>query len=572
MRLSAAPKTELRKLLVAVFAFAAFFVMVDSAGATSRRAGGLGTIKGIVKDQLGNPIANAYVLITSVESARLVKQVRSAANGNFLARVVPGTYKLLAVAEGFNPTVLSDVEVNRSGESYYGFKLERAGSGNTLPEKRLDRNSSKWSIRASAIRNSIYQNTEGDSPVPEQSDELAEEEPDKALKPQTAVEAFSANRDGEMFGGVNFATLVPLNENSEVVLAGQTTTGARSPQRFEVRYTLRPNESHQVRVNASIAKLGSVEIGKSEKPIGQLSLQATDEWRVKNGVIVVVGLDYSRFIGAGDDFSISPRLGLQYDINSRTRLRSAFTTQSEESSWARAIELEGTTVLFREPTSMTDVFVENNKPKLNKSSRFEFGVERILDPSSTIEANVFFDLTNSKGVGLVNVPFEFAGGEINNLIANQQGRAQGVRVVYSRRLNGLFSTSAGYAFGNGQKLSRKALTTPAEAFDDAFFQTFFGQFDAALRSGTQVRTIYRLSSQATVFAIDPFQGRMMIYDPGLSVVVTQSLPTLGLPIRAEAVIDARNLFDLPTGVLGEEGSLRLASQKRVVSGGIMVRF
>jgi hypothetical protein len=104
------------------------------------------------------------------------------------------------------------------------------------------------------------------------------------------------------------------------------------------------------------------------------------------------------------------------------------------------------------------------------------------------------------------------------------------------------------------------------------FQTFFGQFDAALRSGTNVRTVFRLSSQATVFAIDPFQGRMMIYDPGLSVLVTQSLPTLGLPIRAQAVIDARNLFDFQTGVNGDEGSLKLTSQKRAVTGSIMVRF
>ena len=50
---------------------------------------------------------------------------------------------------------------------------------------------------------------------------------------------------------------------------------------------------------------------------------------------------------------------------------------------------------------------------------------------------------------------------------------------------------------------------------------------------------------------------MAIYDPSLSVMVTQSLPTLGLPIRAEAIIDARNLFDYQTGVNGEEGSLDL---------------
>jgi hypothetical protein len=289
-------------------------------------------------------------------------------------------------------------------------------------------------------------------------------------------------------------------------------------------------------------------------------------------VVFVFGFDYSRFLGAGSDFSLSPRLGLQLDLNSKTRLRTSYTTQTEEKSWSQAIELEGTQVLFREPAAIQDFVVDNDKPQMNKSTRFEFGVERILDNSSSVEANVFFDLTSGRGVGLINMPIGFLGGEADKFVANQQGRAQGLRLVYSRRLNGIFSTSAGYAFGNGQKISEKAISNPANVFENDYFQTFYGEFDADLRTGTQVKTIFRLSPQATVFAIDPFQGRMTIYDPGLSVVVTQSLPTLGLPIRAEAIIDGRNLFDFQTGVNGEEGSLKLSSQRRVLRGGILVRF
>ena len=37
---------------------------------------------------------------------------------------------------------------------------------------------------------------------------------------------------------------------------------------------------------------------------------------------------------------------------------------------------------------------------MNKSSRFEFGIERVLDNRSSIEANVFFDTTVGRGVGL----------------------------------------------------------------------------------------------------------------------------------------------------------------------------
>ena len=106
----------------------------------------------------------------------------------------------------------------------------------------------------------------------------------------------------------------------------------------------------------------------------------------------------------------------------------------------------------------------------------------------------------------------------------------------------------------------------------ALFQTFFGQFEADLRTGTTVKTVFRLSPQATVFAIDPFQGRLAIYDPSLSVLVTQSLPNLGLPFHAEAVVDARNLFDFQTGVGGEDGRLRLNSHRRALRGSILVRF
>ena len=94
-------------------------------------------------------------------------------------------------------------------------------------------------------------------------------------------------------------------------------------------------------------------------------------------------------------------------------------------------------------------------------------------------------------------------------------------------------------------------------FEGDFFQSFFGQLAVDLKTGTSVKTIFRLSPQATVFAIDPFKGRLAIYDPGLSILVTQNLPTFGLPLRATAMVDARNIFDFQSSVSGEDGSLRL---------------
>lgn len=537
----------------------------------------LGVIKGIVRDDGGNPIADAYVSIFRAGTSKLLKQVRSASNGSFLAKILPGTYTILAVAQGFNPVTLATVEVNRSAELVYGFKLERSGSGNTLPEKRVDRNNPKWIIRSTQASRSIYQADEDETPIDETaaiaetSDDVEEEKSER--KGQTVVETYFSNTENGSFTGLNVARLQPLGENSEITVVGQTGAGNSVPNRFEANLKFRPTEKHQIHLNGSIVNIGKITTNNREKSLGQFSFQALDEWKIRSGVIVVFGFDYSRFLGAGDDFSITPRLGLQFDINSKTRFRTSYTTQTEERTWQRAVEMEGSEVFFREPVSVQDIFVENEKPQMSKAARLEFGIERVLSNKSNIEASAFFDTVSGRGVGLTSIPFDIlSGANFTEFVTSQEGGARGVRVVYTRRLNGMFSTAAGYALGNGQRLSGEAVSNPANAFEDDFFQTFFGQFDTELSTGTQIKTIFRLSPQATVFAIDPFQGRMAIYDPNLSILVTQNLPTLGLPIRAEAVIDARNLFDSQSNIVTEDGSLKLNSRGRTLRGGISVRF
>lgn len=590
---SVLPKTKFSKLLLVSLAtiFAAFVCTSETQAATVviEKSGSLGVIKGVVRDESNSPISEATVAIFRAGTSKLLKQVRSATDGSFLTKVMPGTYTVLAVAQGFNPVTLSEVEVNRSAELVYRFKLERSGNGNTLPEKQADRNSSKWRIRAAQNQRSIYQSTEGSAPINEakaeekavagtetieQSFEVADEEDAEAKRRgQTVVETYFAGSGKGNFAGINFAALQPLGENAEIIFAGQTGTSQFAPQRFETNLKFRPSRNHQIRLNGSIAKFGDIKLDNQDKSLGQISVQATDEWKISEGVILVFGFDYSRFVGAGKDFSISPRVGLQFDADSKTRFRTAYTTQTEERTWQNVVELEETQILFREPVAVQEFVIKNNKPRMNKNRRLEFGVERVLDNKSSIEANIFFDAVSGRGVGLNNFSLDTLIGEgFGDFVADQQGKTQGVRIVYTRRLNGIFSTSAGYAVGSGQKLSENAISNPADMFENGFFQTFYGQIDADFATGTQVKTVFRLSPEATVFAIDPFQGRLAIYDPSLSVKVTQSLPTWGLPIRAKAVVDARNLFDYQTGINTREGSLQFNSQKRILRGGIMVRF
>ena len=200
----------------------------------------------------------------------------------------------------------------------------------------------------------------------------------------------------------------------------------------------------------------------------------------------------------------------------------------------------------------------------------------MLDENSTVEATAFFDTVDGRGVGLLGMPLGAfaAGGDEAAFadVASQQGGARGLRVVYTRRVGDRLKASAAYAVGRGQALSDKALTSPEQLFQDATFQTAAAQLDADVRDGTRVRTVLRFSPRAAVFAIDPFAGRLAVYDPSLSILVTQDLPNFGLPVRAEATLDARNLLDLLSSVEDGEGMLSLNAMRRTVRGGISVRF
>jgi hypothetical protein len=308
--------------------------------------------------------------------------------------------------------------------------------------------------------------------------------------------------------------------------------------------------------------------------LGQVSMTAVDEWIVRDGVVLVVGLDYSRFLGKSNAHSVSPRLGIQYDANAKTRLKAAYAPWGDELNAQNVESFEGAPVVFRQPLN-APVAIVDGRSVLERSRRFEFGLERVLNNESSVEATAFFDTTSDRGLGILSTPATaFAGDAGAGLVgvATQQGTAQGMRVVYSRRINRIMSAAAGYSFGRGQRVSPQGITNPAALLENGFFQTAAMQLDASPSRSTHVRTVFRFSPRATVFAIDPFAGRLAVYDPSLSIVISQDLPTFGLPIRAEALIDARNLFDTQASVEDGETALSIFSTRRSVRGGIAVRF
>jgi hypothetical protein len=591
-------RTCLMLLAAFVFSEAGAPASASTAPGGAPAAGPFGTISGTVLDSRGEPVVGAVVKILRDGVNEVVKETKSAADGKFSARVLPGRYLVRALADGFTPATFTSVQITPQSELVYRFNLQPAGEGRTEPERRADRHDPKFRIRASQQRRSIFHAGEADSETAETianaeeavaggdaSDaEIAETEEGGVRLNRTPVKGyvetfFAQSADPRVGGytGVNFALAAPVNRDLDLVLAGQLGEF----ERLEVTGRMRVGARHRVSASVGGARLPLLEEGgdgQSAAPrekLGQMSVRAVDEWVVRDGVVLVMGLDYSRFLGAGGQDSLTPRLGFAFEADARTRLHAAYAPGHAFGEQVTAEMFEGGPALFREAPGQAVALVDGHAV-MERTRRLEFGVERVVGENSSVEATVFFDTVDGRGVGLLSTPLEALSGEGSASlidIANQQGGARGMRVVYTRRISQHLRASAAYAFGRGQQLSAEGLAAgPEGLFQTVFFQTAAAQLDASVGDDTTVRTVLRFSPRAAVFAVDPFAGRLAVYDPSLSILVTHELPNFGLPLRAQATLDARNLLDTLTGVEDGENVLSLTTLRRTVRGGISVRF
>src|ERR1051326_630898 len=570
----------------------ALIVALNATTSEAKGARGLATITGTVRDNKGLPLAGAVIQLLRDGAKELVKQTYTAADGNFALKIPAGRYSLKAIASGFSDVVFSSVEVSPSTEIAYRFNLEPASSAKTLVNQRSDKDNVKWTLRSAASRRSIFQAKEGDDATVEaveNSDQGRDETVETAEGPRTddqgkvrkqgVLETYFAGGESAFapgYEGVNFALAMPASERIDLIFAGQSGVGEAAPQRFETTAQVRLDQRHRLNLSAGGARLFGVLDGKSreKRTIGQMSVRAIDEWIVRDGVVVVMGLDYSRFLGSGNAAWLSPRLGIQFDANARTRVKAAFAPGGDEIEQQSSANFEEGDVIFRRAPKQPIAFV-GGRAVMGRSRRLEFGVERALDNNSRVEATAFLDLTSGRGVGLMALSLSAFSGDSDAAmmnIANQEGSARGLRLVYSRRLNHVWGAAAGYSFGRGQKLSPNGFTNPADLFSNGFFQTAAFQLTGDWSTGTHVQTVFRFSPEATVFAIDPFAGRLAVYDPSLSVQVSQDLPRFGLPVRAQAIINARNLLDFQSRISNGERILEVGPNGRSLRGGILVRF
>src|SRR5262249_55639893 len=430
---------------------------VGLAAASDASAAALGSIRGLVKDSRGVPLAGAAIEIVTGGSAgktrtdRVVKRASTNLEGQFLAAdIAPGKYRVKAEASGFAPVELDAFVKPNKVTVFDSILLRRTGTISEQTDLNLD---PKYASRGS--RGTIFHlDGDGSDPISAGTETLA----DQISNTHGFVHLFSQSSFGESveragFTGTNFAVSQQLGRGSSLVISGQAGLGAFSPQRLQALNTTGIGDKHRISLALGYGRF-TLSRGTDVSRLGQISMAGTDTWQIAGPVLVIYGFQLDRFSEGASGTSVLPRVGIAVNATARTQLYAGMLPGCSVDAQSR-MNLESAEIVFPEQT--TAVMNGSGAVAADRSYRLQFGGQHTFSEDSSVEVTGFLDTISGHAVGLMATPLE--GGDPAEFQGREQaGRSRGVRVVYRHHLGRVLDASVGYAFGQGQFLDPKGIS------------------------------------------------------------------------------------------------------------------
>ncbi len=564
-----------------------------------------GRVSGKVTDASGNPLMGATVLLTSsgLDLAggieKPVERVLTNGRGDFsIGHLAPGWYSLQVISPTRLPVFRKGVRVIPNETTQESFALSDIFSQirwqDPKPKFHTWGDEWKWVLRTSVSTRPVLRfskkahqtrkSRQGSSP----------------LRVRRLIAVIPGSVPGDALAadpgmGTVVAYLHPLDDNSEVLVAGSTSGGATGTS-LAASYRKGISEKSQEEISLVVHRLSLQEGFPSSLPENHgladsrgLVLHYVQSRQLSGALTVTAGLEVRYLSSVQDSKTVHPEATLAYRFNPATLLTLSYGTMD-------AGQVSSLLGRLSDLNAFPRISMYHYRPLMEDATHAEVRLDRSLDARSRIEISAFHDAFSNMAVwGSGGVQSLDSAASEGNVLLNLGGstavlnaggyNSTGMRVAYERELGHHTQMGVMYALGDALGVGPAGSAVENVSFSPGnlagilrsqFTQTVAGKFSVRIPcSKTEIVTSYAWLPDGRVTVVDPYgEGRMEL-QPFLGFQIRQPLPRIEVfPVRIVALADFRNVLGQGSVAVdqGDGRPILLTPAYSTVRGGFSVQF
>ena len=558
----------------------------------SLAASPLSELRGILKDQEGNPVVNVAL---SLIREGMRHSARSDSLGRFILKNLPaGQYAIELAPSNFKPAEILEVRLKPGERAFLTLVLQQVFSLD--PTGPVPKNyETRTILRNNADGRLIFRN------APEV--QAAGSEGFGQSRSNGVVQVYSALGSGTG----NFSSLPPspnagmltnfgyaesVSDRLSYVVAGQFVSGddslwkARNFLRYELGagqqmelvlgYTRLSSDSPRAfpgeMTPARIARHSAANSGGESAKT--LALGVRHSWSPVEGIRLNYGASIDRFTSGSSTTSVNPSVEASWRPHSGPTLDARVLNKrlTRDDSFLLP---DGTLVEVADSLRLTrigDALRAGSDRRYELSGAQQFGRLRG-------ELSVFHDRLRGGTPFMILSPGRKAASMHD--IQSERLVQQGIRAVVGGGSEGL-NYDVSYVYGSGVPAEEVvAATGPSGSMQRSvrthYYHAVSGRVQGRIpRTHTVVTGVIRVVPNKPVTTIDLFNDTWNVANQSFNLFLRQVIPfpeMLGFAPRLEALVDLRNLLNQDAGIVHTEaGDLVLVRNPRAVRGGISLNF
>ena len=536
-----------------------------------------GYISGFVKDSRGTPLGGVLVtVLQGTFNPRVVQRVTTDGFGQFeIKNLLPGTYALSVSLATYLPMLKSGVEVVAGKMERLNLSLQNLYLQTLSPGAPGDPSSAPQEDIGSVLRMASstrpilrFQGTgQGADLELDLESPRASAQADQGWHGSVHVysTAYSADPDLLDLGGAftEFVFVKDLDSNSRWLMAGTVSESGYTELDSLIRWKNLKGHNPSLRVSLGSFPYLDRQVPSEKGHLQRLNLfnlDFQDEVAISEMLSAIYGVELQATDPSVKARRVRPRWGLR--MRPHPGYQVAFIrTKSMPRHYRAAPSRSGEELSYSSP--FLHPFGSKMRLGRTEATHTEMTVDHEFGNGSLLAVGVYSD--------------EFSPGRAWAAAGSRSivpASSKGVRVAYGRPLGHGVHTDLGYTFGGGTRWGQGAFgLTPGN------YHVMVARLKAqANSSGTRMAATYRYISGVSLTLIDPYQEYFESSAPGLSLMVTQSIPYVGrfIPGELEAQLDVHNLFDQHrfdfTDAAGEPRHSEFLQTPRSLRGGIRLKF